>query len=745
MNKLRSVLLFVICLIFVLSPVAVAAQPYQTYTYSQSGFAMLSPDAYSPDKEINAEYMGLFDYYPITEITDEMKSKLNDREIKAIEDVNSKNKDLRELKDIRDIFVDKDLNVYIVEASGNRVIALDRYYKVRFVVDYFINDNGVEDTFNNPSGIFVNDKYMYVCDTDANRIAMFDLKGNFYKMIYAPESDLFSESAIYKPVAVAVDQYERIFVVSSTTYEGVIVMDENANFAGFIGAQKVAVSPLEILWRRFQTKEQRAQAEQNISTEFNNITIDQYGFIYVTTSSVDAEKQAEEINDKEGTYAPVKKLNAQGKDVMARNGFHSPAGEVALDNKVSKSADKEKGGVSKIIDAAVGPNGIWSIIDEKRARVYTYDSTGILLFAFGDTGMQLGNLQSIEAITYQGESILLVDKTSCTFTVYKRTEYGSILIDAIANNENRDYAAAATRWEEIMKRNNNFDSAYIGIGKALVREAKYEEAMVYFKSAGDVDSYSAAYAEIRKAWVEKYVWVIPLVIIVICVLFSKLFKYAAKLNKKTQLKVGRKSFKEEFFYVFHLMFHPFDGFWDLKHEYRGSVRAGTVYFILVVLSFFYQSVGTSYIMSGGDEYTSFFTQFISVAIPLALWVVANWCLTTLFDGEGSIKDIYVASTYSLFPLVLTVVPATLFSNVLVKAEMDIVGMIIGVGFVWAGALIFFGMMVTHDYTLFKSIVTSIATIVGMAVIMFIGILFSSLLMKIFNFISNIFIEISYRI
>lgn len=743
MRKFGIIILIVLVISFVLSPVSMAAQPYQTYTYSQSGFAMLSPDAYSPDKEIDAIYMGLFDYYPVVEITSEMRETMPKDSITALEDKNKDNTALRQLKDIRDIFVDGSQNVYLVEASGNRVIVLDRYYKVRFVIDKFVNDNGVDDSFTNPSGIFVNDRYMYICDTDANRIAMFDLEGNFYKMIYAPESDLFSESSIYKPVAVAVDQYDRIFVVSSTTYEGIIVMNEDADFAGFIGAQKVTVSPLEILWRRFQTAEQRKQSEQNISTEFNNITIDEYGFIYVTTSSIDAESQAGEIDSKDGTYAPVKKLNAQGNDVMARNGFFSPSGEV--DFKGDANASQSAQGVSRVIDVAIGPRSTWSIIDEKRARVYTYDSTGVLLFAFGDTGMQLGNLQSIEAISYQNDKMLLVDKTSCTFTVYKRTEYGDILIDAITNNETRDYSAAATRWEDIMKRNNNFDSAYIGIGQSLARDGKYEEAMVYFKSASDVDDYSAAYSEIRKKWVEKYVWIIPIVIVVICVLVSLFFKHAAKVNKKTQLKKGKKTLREELLYAAHLIFHPFDGFWDLKHEQRGSVRAGTIFLVLVILSFFYQSVGTSYILSGSDKYSSLFSQTLSVAVPLALWVVANWCLTTLFDGEGSIKDIYVATTYSLVPLILTIVPATLFSNVLVKSEMDFVSFIIGIGFTWAGILLFCGMMVTHDYSLFKSIITSVATVVGMAVIMFIGILFSGLLMKIFNFISNIVIEISYRL
>ena len=33
------------------------------------------------------------------------------------------------------------------------------------------------------------------------------------------------------------------------------------------------------------------------------------------------------------------------------------------------------------------------------------------------------------------------------------------------------------------------------------------------------------------------------------------------------------------------------------------------------------------------------SQIVSVLIPLFLFVTANWCLTTLFDGEGNYKDI----------------------------------------------------------------------------------------------------------
>ena len=92
------------------------------------------------------------------------------------------------------------------------------------------------------------------------------------------------------------------------------------------------------MWRAFQTAEQRALSAQYISTEFNNITIDDRGFIYVTTSSIEEASQVASITDKGSPYAPVKKLNTAGTDIMARNGFFGPGGEVNL-NRSSVFSD----------------------------------------------------------------------------------------------------------------------------------------------------------------------------------------------------------------------------------------------------------------------------------------------------------------------------------------------------------------------------------------------------------------------
>jgi hypothetical protein len=138
-------------------------------------------------------------------------------------------------------------------------------------------------------------------------------------------------------------------------------------------------------------------------------------------------------------------------------------------------------------------------------------------------------------------------------------------------------------------------------------------------------------------------------------------------------------------------------------------------------------------------------QILVVFVPVLLFVVANWCLTTLFEGEGSFKDIFIAAGYSVLPIAITTIPVTLFSNFVVAEELNILSLIAVLGFIWTGMLLFFGTMVTHDYTMGKNFVTVLGTIVGMAFIMFIGVLFTSLVMDMVTFVSSIVSEINYRL
>ena len=710
MKKFISVLALFFALLIVFAVPVSAASAYQTYTYNINGMSIHSPAAYTPDKNIDSDYMGLDT---------------------AIDDP-------------RDMVVDKEYNVYIADAKNNRIVCLDRYYKVKFTIEKFTNEYGVPDELTAPSGVFVTDDRIFVCDTDANRIVTFDREGKYLSIIPEPESELFEEGSVYKPVAIAVDQYDRLYVVSSTTYQGIIVMTDEGEFTGFIGAQKVTISAWDIIWRRFQTEAQRELTTAYVSTEFNNISINEEGFIYVTTSSIDENKQQSAIRSKSksGDYAPVKMLNANGDEIMRRNGFYPPSGEVDIS---TSSTDGSIRGSSKIIDVAIGPEKTWSIIDEKRNKIFTYDFDGNLLWAFGDSGTQLGNLSSIEAIAYQGDTLLVLDKTNDNITVYKRTEYGDVVISALANENNRNYDLAIDDWMEILKRNSNFDTAYIGIGDSLYRSGEYEESLEYFKAAYDTAGYSNSYKEIRKEWISKWILTIPVGIVILVLAFGKFNSYATKINKRAATAGGKRTFKEELLYAFHVILHPFDGFWDLKHEKRGSIRAALVFILIAVLTFFYQAIGSGYIINPFGSYTTVWAQAISVLVPFLLFAVANWCLTTLFEGEGSFKDIVIAMSYSLIPLPLLIIPATIVSNVVIASEVKLLNLLTSAAFIWVGILLFFGTQVTHDYSLGKNMLTIVGTLIGMIFIMFIGILFTTLLGKIVSLISNIVIEISYRL
>ena len=162
------------------------------------------------------------------------------------------------------------------------------------------------------------------------------------------------------------------------------------------------------------------------------------------------------------------------------------------------------------------------------------------------------------------------------------------------------------------------------------------------------------------------------------------------------------------------------------------------------LAYVYSMVGASWMTNPRKENANFFYMIATVLIPAFLFILGNWCLTTLFDGEGSFKDIFIATSYSLVPLVILLIPATLLTNVLSLDEVAVCTLLKGIALVWVGFLLFFGIMTTHGYTMGKNFLITICTIVGMIFIAFIIMLFSNLVSRMVSFIGEIITEISYR-
>ncbi len=728
MKKLTKILVIALVFVMIFGTISSSAfEPYETYTYSIDGEPMRSPAAYSVEAVYDTFDMEIYKHDPVN----------------------------TNIQTPADIVTDNKGNVYISDKENNRIIVLDKYFKTQKIISTYVDEYGKEKQLSAPMGLFItdetktanNESFIYVCDSKNKQIVVFNRDFTYEKTVKIPEVPVLQDKII-EPQAIAVDIYGRIFVTSHACSKGVMVLSNDGDFTGFIGAQKIQLSFIDQIWRRFQSAEQRKNQAKETADPYNNITVDDNGFVYVTTSFDDEEQKSQQLaalKSKAAGFSPVKKLNSSGKEIMKRNGFFDPSGEIVL------NANE----LSEIVDIAVGPEGSWTILDKSRSRFFTYDDNGNLLFAFGDGGLSggamYGNGMDYVGMAYQyvdGEAYFLaLDNSDPTkrVTVYRPTPYYNTVINALANQNKHIYSETIRYWTDVLQRNNNFDLAYIGIGKAYLNQGHYEKAQEYLSKAYEVENYSTAFAEIRKEIISK--WLVPLVIgaIVLLVLVFKFLGFAKKKNKAVSLKVGQKSYWEELLYAFHLVFHPFDGFWDLKHEKRGSVRAALTFIALTIAAFFYQAIGQGYTFNPRENYSTVAIQVVAVIIPVLLWCVANWCLTTLFDGEGSFKDIVVATGYALAPLPIFVILSTVLTNVMTATESSMVTLLVTFGYIWVGILLFFGMLVTHDYSMNKSLVITIGTILAMLVIMFIIILFFSLVAKMVTFIIAIFSEVGNRL
>lgn len=108
---------------------------------------------------------------------------------------------------------------------------------------------------------------------------------------------------------------------------------------------------------------------------------------------------------------------------------------------------------------------------------------------------------------------------------------------------------------------------------------------------------------------------------------------------------------KELRYAFYLLFHPFKGFWDIKHEKKGSLLTAGILLIAFLLSQICSSLYTGYLFSdGGLDDFNLFRELFKWFFLFFGWCLSNWCLTCLFDGEGTFGDIFKATAFALVPM-----------------------------------------------------------------------------------------------
>ena len=209
---------------------------------------------------------------------------------------------------------------------------------------------------------------------------------------------------------------------------------------------------------------------------------------------------------------------------------------------------------------------------------------------------------------------------------------------------------------------------------------------------------------------------------------------------------GWQRFKASLKYGLYVIFHPFNGFWDLVHEQRGSLMAAHAWLFLFLLTYVMRLMLTNFqFISAPIQYINIYEQCGSLLFPFLILCLSNWALSTLFDGKGRFKDIYMAMCYALVPYVLIQLPMILISHMISFDEAAYYSVLASVSVIWCLFLAFVGLMQVHDYSPGKNLVFLFASIFGALVILFLILVFFSLLSDAIGFFVSLYREIAFRL
>jgi len=198
-------------------------------------------------------------------------------------------------------------------------------------------------------------------------------------------------------------------------------------------------------------------------------------------------------------------------------------------------------------------------------------------------------------------------------------------------------------------------------------------------------------------------------------------------------------------FPFHILFHPYDGFWDLKYENRGRLRVALVILLLMVVATSLMNQFAGFLVNFNDpRYLNTLNDLLYTVLPFFLFCVANWSVTTLMEGEGKFREIFIATAYALLPMILINLPLTFISRFMTNEETAFYWMLNSFGAIWFLYLLFVGNMTIHQYTVTKAIFTLILTVIAMGIIVFLGALALTIAMDMYWFVYDVYRELLFR-
>jgi len=608
-----------------------------------------------------------------------------------------------------DLFIDENNMLYIADTGNRRVIKYD------------INNGQVAGILENselagPRGVYVTQEgEIYVADTAAKAVLIFDKDFNLIDKLTRPDAPIFADTN-YEPKRVAVDGGGNIYLISEGVYNGVIQLAKTGEFLGYFAVNDADLTFSQRLQQLIFTREQLANLVDINPTVFANVFVDRDGIVYTATSGTN------------------------------RNGMkkHSTNGGNMFKTDVWSYAN--------LTDVYVDNRGL-IYTSSASGYIDIYSKNGEEIFAIGSyvtTTDIVGLFTSLPSIAVDMDgNIWAVDGAKGYLQSFKPTEYAQMVYEAMDLYESGLYDEAMEKWNEVLKLNQMSVLAHNGVGKAYLRAEDYEASLEHFKVANNKEYYSQSFWEVRNKWLQK--WLGPILGVVIALLaLRKMVKVIDKKHggrlRQTGQQVRDKARMlpvwKDILYALKTPKRPMDSYYEIRKYRQGSVVSAAVIYMLFFIDFMaFKTVKGFIYQTTKVENMDIGSIVLGFFALLGLFIICNYLVTSINDGDGTFKQIFMIPAYGMMPAMIALLIVTCVSYALTYNESFLLTLVLLIGIVWSVITIFIGLQTVHDYTFGETVKSIILTVVFMIIIAVIGVIISIMWNSLYTFLTSVGKEI----
>lgn len=552
--------------------------------------------------------------------------------------------------------------------------------------------------FVTPRGLYVSSQYLYVADSSAKAVFKFDLSGNHVQTYTRPTSPSFADTA-FAPSKMVVDNRGNMYIYGEGVSNGIIQLSNQGEFLGFFTTNKVQLSITQQFYKLILSQDQFDRLALRSPQTFSSIFIDQNSMIYTST-----------MNTK---TTAVKKHNMQGGNMFSNTVGSEDTRDIYVDDQGIIYAGTQTG------------------------AIYIYDAYGEFILSFGirkGTGTKpdediKGLFTSLSAIAVREDGfIFALDESKSFLQSFRPTDYSEQIYQAIALYEQREYQQAIDAWQAVLNLNQMSTLAHNSIAKSYLQLEQYDEAMLHFELAGNKTLYSQAYWEVRNVQIQQMLGVFIIVLIALYATQKSLVFVNHKTGIMTKYTTPIKTFFDrkwlkDIAYFWRVIKKPLDSFYEIKIGHKGSMLAATIlYLTTLVLLIIYSSSQGFIFQAVAIEDLDLTAIILGYFLLTGLFMVSNYLDTSLHDGIGNFKQIYIMFAYSLGPIMIAFGLTTILSHYLTLNEAFFITTTMNIGVVYSVILVFLGIIEIHQYRgkkAFKSILMSLLFTIIMIVVVII--------------------------